>query len=39
MIRLKELRKKHNLSQEELGKMLFTSNQTISNWEFVSFQY
>ena len=31
--RIQQCRKKHNLSQEELGKRLFVSRQTISQWE------
>ena len=31
--RLKELRKQHNINQDELAEKLFVSRQTISNWE------
>jgi len=31
--RIKEFRKKINLSQEELAEKIYTSRQTISNWE------
>ena len=31
--KLAELRKKHNLTQQELGDILCVSNQTISKWE------
>ncbi len=31
--RIKELRKQHNINQDELAEKLFVSRQTISNWE------
>ena len=31
--RLKELRKKHNLTQEEIGELCEVGKTTISNWE------
>lgn len=31
--RLKDIRKDHNLSQEELARRLFVTRQTISRWE------
>ncbi len=33
MLRLKELRLKENMTQEELGKIINVSGQTILNWE------
>ena len=31
--RIKNARKKKNLTQEELGDLLFVSDKTISSWE------
>ncbi len=33
MLRLKELRLKENITQEQLGKIINVSGQTILNWE------
>ena len=33
MLRLEELRKVHNYSQNDIANLIGTTNQTISNWE------
>ena len=33
MLRLEELRKVHNYSQNDIARLIGTTNQTISNWE------